>query len=64
MYHDTLSLFDLEALPENPAGEVELFDSELVGLKGGTTAPVQSFFIDSCQMVTACHAGQHAALEL
>ncbi len=54
MYRSTLSEMERETLPDDPAGGIELGDEELGEMKGGVPAPVESWFITSCQMVTAC----------
>lgn len=56
MYRDELNEVDRATLPKHPAGEVELFNTELADIKGGTTAPVESWFITSGQIVTACRS--------
>ncbi len=38
-YRNSLSDEQRALLPDNPAGLVELDDSELAGIEGGTTAP-------------------------
>jgi mersacidin/lichenicidin family type 2 lantibiotic len=48
--------YDAEEWPANPAGDIELLDADLADIKGGTTAPVESWFMTSCQMVTACRS--------
>jgi hypothetical protein len=48
--------FPKNGLLDDPAGGIELLDSDLAELKGGTTAPVASWFMTSCQMVTACRS--------
>jgi mersacidin/lichenicidin family type 2 lantibiotic len=48
--------YEQSDLPEHPAGDIELLDTDLAELKGGTTAPVASWFMTSCQMVTACRS--------
>ena len=45
MYRDELNEVNRATLPKHPAGEVQLFDTELANIKGGTTAPVESWFI-------------------
>ncbi len=64
-YRQTLSEEELRSLPANPAGEVELNDSDLEAVYGGQTALVgcsvvcQSAVCGSavCESVAACHSG-------
>ena len=44
-YRSTLSEAQLRALPANPAGLVELDESELMEVSGGTTLPCASLIV-------------------
>ena len=56
-YRQSLSETELAALPENPAGAIELTDSELQHVVGGILQPAQ-FEVPFAEIFKPCQSGR------